>query len=235
MSAVTARANVVLPVAAVMEKAGTYLNWEGRWRAFEVAIKPDQAVSTSFPSVRHTLPDLRVLNMLGEAMASIAGPERRLNLPDVDAARAELASLAPRRRGFADPPTQTSRPVPEPEAGQAILAGHHLLLDGGRLQDGDPALAATRPRPVARLSAATAAEVGVADGEPLAVTGPAGSLRLPLEITEMPDRVVWLPLRWSQGLDAGRGGPAELGAVPGAVVTLAPGAPQEAASIEEGR
>ncbi|URN12893.1 NADH-quinone oxidoreductase subunit G [Streptomyces radiopugnans] len=41
-SEVTERADVVLPVAAVVEKAGSFLNWEGRSRPFEAAIKPDQ-------------------------------------------------------------------------------------------------------------------------------------------------------------------------------------------------
>lgn len=40
-SEVTELADVVLPVAAVAEKAGTFLNWEGRVRFFEAALKPD--------------------------------------------------------------------------------------------------------------------------------------------------------------------------------------------------
>ncbi|MEV4192890.1 NADH-quinone oxidoreductase subunit G [Streptomyces toxytricini] len=39
---VTDHADVVLPVAAVAEKAGTFVNWEGRVRPFEAALKPDQ-------------------------------------------------------------------------------------------------------------------------------------------------------------------------------------------------
>ncbi|GAA3298323.1 hypothetical protein GCM10020295_33530 [Streptomyces cinereospinus] len=61
----------------------------------------------------------------------------------------------------------------------------------------------------------------------LAVTGPAGSVRLPLQITEMPDRVVWLPLN-----SAGGGVASDTGALPGSLVrigpaTLAGEAPQE--------
>jgi NADH-quinone oxidoreductase subunit G len=61
----------------------------------------------------------------------------------------------------------------------------------------------------------SAAEVGVKDGDPVAVTGPAGTLTLPLEVTDMPDRVVWLPLNSTAG-GAYRG----LGAVPGQAVTI---------------
>ncbi|WP_037641007.1 molybdopterin dinucleotide binding domain-containing protein, partial [Streptomyces griseorubens] len=109
----------------------------------------------------------------------------------------------------------------------AVLAGHRLLLDLGLLQQGDEALAGTRHAAPARLSAATAAEVGVKDGDTLAVTGPAGTLELPLSVTEMPDRVVWLPLNSTDG-----GVASGTGALPGSLVrigpaTLAGEAPQE--------
>ncbi|MFM7624496.1 MAG: molybdopterin-dependent oxidoreductase, partial [Actinomycetota bacterium] len=38
-SAITDIANVVLPVAAVVEKSGTFVNWEGRCRSFDIAIQ----------------------------------------------------------------------------------------------------------------------------------------------------------------------------------------------------
>ena len=40
-----------------------------------------------------------------------------------------------------------------------------MLLDAGRLQDGEPYLAGTARPPVVRLSAATAAEIGADDGD----------------------------------------------------------------------
>ena len=69
-----------------------------------------------------------------------------------------------------------------------------MLLDEGRLQDGEPHLAGTARKPVVRLSADTAAEIGAADGDEVTVSTPRGSITLPLNITDMPDRVVWLPL-----------------------------------------
>ncbi|MDF3143333.1 molybdopterin dinucleotide binding domain-containing protein, partial [Streptomyces sp. T21Q-yed] len=91
----------------------------------------------------------------------------------------------------------------------------------------DEALAGTRHAAHARVSAATAAEAGVKDGDLLAVTGPAGVAELPLQITEMPDRVVWLPLN-----SVGGGVASDTGALPGSLVrigpaTLATEAPQE--------
>jgi NADH-quinone oxidoreductase subunit G len=69
-----------------------------------------------------------------------------------------------------------------------------MLLDGGRLQDGEPYLAGTARRAVARLSAATAAEIGGAEGDLIRVSTEHGSILLPLVVAEIPDRVVWVPM-----------------------------------------
>ena len=45
-----------------------------------------------------------------------------------------------------------------------------------------------------RLSAETADEIGAADGDNVTVSTARGEITLPLTVTEMPDRVVWLPL-----------------------------------------
>ena len=56
-SAVTERADVVFPVAPVAEKAGTFLNWEGRVRPFEPALAPSATA------------DVRVLAALADELA----------------------------------------------------------------------------------------------------------------------------------------------------------------------
>ncbi|UUU31609.1 NADH-quinone oxidoreductase subunit G [Streptomyces sp. CA-210063] len=214
-SEVTERADVVLPVAAVAEKAGTFVNWEGRVRMFEAALKPDQMTRRVAPT------DGRVLQMLADAM------DVHLGLPDLRTTRAELDRLGAWDGPKASEPGEVAAGLPRPAAGEAVLAGHRLLLDQGRLQDGDEALAGTRHAAHARVSAATAAEAGVKNGDVLAVTGPAGVVELPLRITEMPDRVVWLPLN-----STGSGVASDTGALPGALVrigpaTLAAEAPEE--------
>lgn len=143
-SEVTDHADVVFPVAAVAEKAGTFLNWEGRVRMFEAALKPDQMTR------RLATDDARVLHMLADAM------DVSLALPDLKAVHTELDRLGHWDGPRAEGPVESSRPLPRPGAGEAVLAGHRLLLDQGRLQDGDEALAGTRHAAVARLSAATA-------------------------------------------------------------------------------
>ncbi|GAA2076313.1 NADH-quinone oxidoreductase subunit G [Streptomyces albiaxialis] len=213
---VTEHADVILPVAAVAEKAGTFLNWEGRARMFEAALTSD------LMRQRHVQPDLRVLNMLADAM------DVHLGLPDVRTVRGELDRLGPWEGQRATGPQAAARPLPQPAAGEAVLAGHRLLLDQGRMQEGDEALAGTRHAALARLSAATAAETGVKDGDVLEVSGPSGSVRFPLAVTEMPDRVVWLPLN-----SAGRGVAADTGARPGDLVRIAPATEAAPATHEE--
>ncbi|MFI1484630.1 NADH-quinone oxidoreductase subunit G [Streptomyces sp. NPDC020747] len=204
-SEVTGHADVVFPVAAVAEKAGTFLNWEGRARLFESALKPEQLTRRVSPT------DGRVLQMLADAM------DVHLGLPDLRTARVELDRLGTWDGPRATGPVETAAVLPRPASGEAVLAGHRLLLDQGRLQEGDEALAGTRHAAHARVSAATAAEAGVKNGDLLAVTGPSGVVELPLRITEMPDRVVWLPLN-----SAGGGVASDTGALPGALVRIGP-------------
>ncbi|MFD0163555.1 NADH-quinone oxidoreductase subunit G [Streptomyces decoyicus] len=216
-SQVTERADVVFPVAAVVEKPGTFLNWEGRARLFEAALKPDQMTR------RHLLPDSRVLHMLADAL------DVHLALPDIRSVRRELDRLGGWDGPHAGEPMESGRPLPRPDSGEAVLAGHRLLLDQGLLQEGDEALAGTRHAAVARLSQTTALETGAKDGDLLAVTGPAGVVRLPLQVTPMPDRVVWLPLN-----SMGGGVAADTGAQPGDLVKISavPGTPEPAEEVD---
>ncbi|OCB07859.1 NADH-quinone oxidoreductase subunit G [Mycolicibacterium porcinum] len=174
-SEVTELADVVFPVAPAVEKGGAYLNWEGRIRPFKPAL-PTNAI-----------PDLRVLHYLADEIGvdlGLSGPE---------AADTELARLGTWTGPRVAEPSAGPGPAPAPGPGQAVLASWRLLLDAGRLQDGEPYLAGTAVSPVVRLSPATAAELGVASDDPVTVSTDRGAVRLPLAVTEMPDRVVWLP------------------------------------------
>ena len=231
-SEITDRADVILPIAPVAEKAGTFLNWEGRQRPFAAALTGSDA-----------MPDHRVLNALAEEAGVWFG------LPDIESVRREMAEVSrllpppasgpgvegntaagassraeDRAADYEDPGvdgpaagSEASR-GPRPAAGQAVLATWRMLLDSGRMQDGEPHLAGTARRPVARLSPGTAAELGVPDGAPVTVATDRGALTLPLAITEMPDRVVWVPQN-SPGSAVG----ATLAAGPGDLVRIAPG------------
>jgi len=116
-SAVTDRADVVFPVAPVVEKPGTFVNWEGRPRPFEPALRGTGA-----------LPDLRVLHMIADEM----GVE--FNLPDVAAARSELSRLGRWDGARPEPPrVSPGSAALEVGAGEAVLASWRMLLDAGRL------------------------------------------------------------------------------------------------------
>jgi NADH-quinone oxidoreductase subunit G len=198
-SAVTDRADVVLPVATVQEKAGTFVNWEGRGRSFEAPIK--------VPGLQS---DLAVIGNLADRM------DVHLGLPDAKAARRELSAMGSWRGTRVAAPSTGVRTRPAPVAGEALLATWHLLLDDGRLQDGEPYLAGTARAAEALVSAATATEIGVVDGDKLVVGG-AGpqAVTLPVRIADLPDRVVWVPSN-SGGCSVTR----DLGAVSGDIVTI---------------
>jgi NADH-quinone oxidoreductase subunit G len=95
-----------------------------------------------------------------------------------------------------------------------VLATWRQLLDSGVMQEGEPHLAATARPSVALVSSATAEGLG----DTVTVTGPTGSVTLPLVVGEVLDGVVWLPLN-SPGCHVH----ADLGAVAGSVVQLTPG------------
>jgi NADH-quinone oxidoreductase subunit G len=205
-SAVTDRADVVFPVAAVAEKAGTFVNWEGRGGSFGAALR--------VPEVRT---DLYVLGAIADRM------DVHLGLPDAEAARAELAALGSWRGTRPEPPEVTGAGadpgvlVTHEAHGSGVLgvklATWHQLLDSGRMQDGEPALAGTARPVVARMSAATAAEAGAADGDKVTVATDRGSVTVPVEVVPMADHVVWLP---AAGLPAnGAGHAAEIAPYPG--------------------
>jgi NADH-quinone oxidoreductase subunit G len=204
-SAVTERADVVFPVAPAVEKAGTFLDWEGRERPFDSVLRESNAMS-----------DVRTLDAVAGEM------DVSLGLPEVASARRELHELGRwegARVDVPDTPAPARTAGGTSTAGQAVLATWHLLLDQGRLQDGEPYLAGTTKAATVRLSATTAEEIGAVEGSPVTVRGPRGAITLPLTVTDMVDAVVWLPTN-----SAGSAVRRDLGAASGDVVTISAGA-----------
>jgi NADH-quinone oxidoreductase subunit G len=199
-SAVTELADVVLPVSPVAEKGGTFLDWEGRPRPFDAALSS------------RALSDARVLNMLADELGA------PINLPTLEDARRELSELEPWDGPRPDQPSVSAPAPASPGTGEAVLATWRQLLDLGSLQEGEPHLAGTAHLAVARMSANTAAEVGAADGKTVTVTSESGSVTVPLVVTVMPDRVVWLPAH-----SAGASSQVDLAARSGSIVRIAPG------------
>jgi NADH-quinone oxidoreductase subunit G len=171
-SQITELANVVLPVAAVAEKSGTFINWEGRARSFEAAIDA--------PNLRS---DVRILSMLADEMGT------PINLPTVEAASREMNSL-----GVWDGARVTFTPANAGSiSGETILSSWRLLLDAGSLQDGEANLAKTAHPSVAIISPDRAEKLGVTHGDQVTISSKVGAITLPVEIADIDSKTVWIP------------------------------------------
>ena len=197
-SEVTKIADVVLPVAAVPEKSGSFMNWEGRTRSFEVAI-PDSLNRS----------DVRILTMISDELG------RSIALPTVKSSATEMASIGQwdgNRTEFVAVPAGE---LPQVGANQALLTSWRLLLDEGSLQDGEDNLAGTARKSVVVISPKRASSIGVVDGDAVRVSNERGAVVLPVVVEAIHDDAVWLP-RNSRGSHL----LATLGVASGSLVTV---------------
>jgi NADH-quinone oxidoreductase subunit G len=194
---VTRAADVVFPVAPVVDKAGTFVTWEGRPRPFEAV----------FAST-HSLPDLRVLAGIAEELGAPLG------FRTVAEARAQMEEMGPWDGDRAGLDTPARPATAGAAAGTFALATWKLLIDNGSMQDGEKHYRATGRPPVARMSRATYD----AHGPTVTLTGDRGSVTLPAEVADLADDVVWVPAN-----SFGNGVLADL-ASPGSRVTVTKGA-----------
>lgn len=168
-SDVTRAADVVFPVAAVHDKAGTFVTWEGRPRWFDAVFTNPQA-----------LPDSRVLAGIAEELG------RPLGFRTVPEVRSQMEELGPWDGDRVAHEPVTTRP----SSGEGLaLATWKQLVDQGSMQDGDDNLRATARPAVARVSASVLASVGPV----VTITGDRGSWTLPAEAADLPEGVVWVP------------------------------------------
>jgi NADH-quinone oxidoreductase subunit G len=224
-SEVTKRADVVLPVSAMAERDGIFVNWEGRVRPFDAVF--DDTVA---------LRDLRVLAGIADEMGKPLGfktsagvRKEATELGPWDGDRAVFAPVeAPgaSERGPARDDAAKNDQVEDGHA-QARVATWRMLVDDARAIDGEPYLAATARRPVAALSAALAETIDVSEGDYVEVTGESGAATWPVVIAEVADGTVWLPSS-AQGVHLRR----DLGVGHGSTVQIAKG--RQALVLEEG-
>jgi NADH-quinone oxidoreductase subunit G len=214
-SAVTQRADVVLPIAPAAEKSGTYMDWEGRLRSFD----------TVLPSTAMT--DGRVLEAIAALMDVPSNPTTALGTTkgislgtgDVMTIRRELGSMPASKADRHAAPSVAAATPARPGEREAVLATWHHLIDQGTLLDGDEVLRGTARPSTARIGKDIAESLGVADGDLVTVSTDRGGITLPAEITDLPPQVVWLPTN-SPGSAVRR----SLGVTSGAVVRLSAGA-----------
>ena len=150
-SEVTRAADVVFPVAPVSDRAGTFVNWEGRVRQFGKVLHN--------PS---SLPDLRILAGIAEELGTSLGwrtsEQVWSEMTQVGPWDGERASMAIRwLRTALTPRLETTG-----AAGEFVLASWKQLIDDGRMQDGDEDMRATARKPVVLVGSATLADLGVA-------------------------------------------------------------------------
>jgi NADH-quinone oxidoreductase subunit G len=215
LSEVTERADVVFPVALLEEHAGTFLNWEHRPGRVNTVIRPVAAPMT----------DLRVLAALADGLGKPLGvrtPKQALaEIVELGTWEAPATKARASRKVKAKASSGSAGATVAELTGasvQAKLSTWRQLIDGGRGQDGEEALAATARESVARVSPALAQQLGVVDGDRLTVSGRAGWYTLPVAITEgMAAGTVWVPTN-SPGTPLG-----ELGLVFGDDVALSAG------------
>ncbi len=201
---VTRLADVVLPVAPVAEKSGSFTTWEGRVRPFSKVLDGSNAI-----------PDVRALAGIAHELG------RPLGFQTPDGAARELAELGPwdgaRVDASAAAVTVTSTTTPAatataaPATGGFRLATWKTMIGDGPMQDGDDAYRASGPTPVALLSAAALASLGVAVGEPVQLSSALGAVVLPAGLADVDDDVVWAPsasggINLARDLGTGAGG-----------------------------
>ncbi len=175
-SAVTEHANVVLPVAAVPEKSGTFVNWEGRGRSFDIAIEDTLQRS-----------DVRILSILADEIG------RPINISTVANAANEFASIGHWDGARAEFGGVSNTSTITVSGDQAILTSWRRLLDSGSLQDGEANLAGTARKTVAVISPKRAAAIGVVDGDLVKISNSKGAIVLPVLIEAIHDDAVWAP------------------------------------------
>jgi NADH-quinone oxidoreductase subunit G len=203
-SDVTALADVVLPIAPVVEKPGTFVSWEGRVRTFDAVLHQPASLT-----------DIRVLAGIAEEMG------RPLGFRTVAGARRAMAELGPWDGTRAEAPSVTPKPGTRVKKGQVVLDTWRLLIDDGRGQDGQTHLKATARPAVLRASEATLRTFDIDPGGPATISTAAGSATFFTEVADLPDGVVWAPANSGVNLRAA------LAAGPGDRVTLTAGTSTE--------
>jgi NADH-quinone oxidoreductase subunit G len=175
-SDVTRAADVVLPVAPPVEKAGTFVSWEGRLRPFEAVLREP-----------NSLTDIRVLAGIAEEMGSDLG------FRTTEAARAAMTETGPWDGTRTAAPHVTAPAPSTPEPGTVVLETWRQMIDDGRGQDGQPKYHLTARPAVLRASEATLKSAGVVPGGGATVGTDHGSATFPSEAADLPDGVVWVP------------------------------------------
>jgi NADH-quinone oxidoreductase subunit G len=173
------RADVLLPIGAFGESAGTYVNCEGDWQSFNGVGRP----------VGEARPAWRVLRVLGNVL-DLDGFD--YNAPD------ELYAAAREAIGPETMPgtPQWQAPQWQPAGGGLMRAGDvPIYAVDALVRRSEPLQQTFQARDAAAyMNAATAASAGVDDGETVTARQGGQSTTLAVVVDEaIPDDSVWIP------------------------------------------
>ena len=175
-SDITDIASVVLPVAAVVEKSGSFMDWQGSTRNFDAAV--DQSLNRS---------DVRILSMLADEIG------KPINLATVKSARNEFESIGNWDGSRSAMKLIPGNPGKSATGDEAVLNSWRNLLDKGSLQDGEDNLAGTARKSIVVISPARAKSLGVNESDLVRVSNEYGAITLPCSISDIEESSVWLP------------------------------------------
>jgi NADH-quinone oxidoreductase subunit G len=182
-------ADAFLPAAAYVEKSGHLTDWEGRGqriapvRGHRGLSRPDWEIFAGMATAMGSDLGFDTLDALHNEMGGLLAPR--------ESARPAHASGEPTSERAGDAPTDTGQAVVETGESQAAARGslalftYPLLVDQGRLTERSPELkAALEDDAFIEVHPIDADARGLVDGGRAAVTTPAGSVELPVRVTD---------------------------------------------------
>jgi len=153
----------VLPVAAVVEKSGSFMDWQGKVRKFEAAV--EQSLNRS---------DVRILSMLADEIG------KPINLPTVKSARVEFESIG-------------SWDGTKPEMKSAVAISNKSVGSDEAVLSSWRNLAGTARSSVVVISKSRASYLGVKENDLVRVSNNYGAVTLPCKIGDIEESAVWVP------------------------------------------
>ncbi len=201
-------ADIILPAASAAERVGSFTTWEGRRQPFDQAVPAEGLVQR----------DWDILRQLARVLGVDLGWEteqdvRREAAPLMAAEHDPGAALAAVAEGL-DPAALGAGPAELDGQLDALLVP--TLLGQSEMLLGAKELLDTAPAPVAHVADSDARRLGLVDGAATVLSGPGGSVTLPLRVSAAvaPGTVVLPrdPLGVDTSILAGSPGPDETAA-----------------------
>ena len=166
-NATTPHADVVLPVTASQERAGTRTNWEGRHQQFKLGVDAPRLAQDDWEVL------VQVAGLLGAD----------LGFADLEGIRLEMSRLPMVAATPPWPEGDEDGGAPDTTGDDLALETYPLLLDRGVMQANADSLAATARTPAVRLHPEDAAARGIVEGDVVELSSRRASVTMPVRLT----------------------------------------------------